>query len=521
MLKFKARFGLGFILLICALSGSCIIVQTHVKSLDKQKLSLSKTFKIRSATKAHLVDGSVVVFAKGFKLSDETLFGSGLKWNLSRSASHEVTQVPLDSVAALEYYSKRFEGLMFLASLPAATVGAAALAVAIFGSCPTVYSFDGEDYHLEAETFSYSITERFETNDLDRLDYGEVIDGVYSLKVANEALETHYINQLTLLTADHPPSFEAMPNEKHEIVLFGRPNPILRATSKSGNDVLRQIESRDDLWYQSDSATTSELAQQVTQDWIDLEVPKPVNARKMQVGLRLRNTLLNTVLFYDVILRAQGIAAVDWLGSTASNTLYAWRFYKWYKKHFGLRIQVFDGEELWDDVRIGDTGPIAWHVQGAELDVPKGNTARLRLSFLPDNWVIDWVGISFHRSEDVRVAAVACEEATALNGQAIYTLIEKKDDRYLVTHPAESHILNFKVGPVPPGMQRSYFLKSRGYYIEWLRRDWLKTDPNRVAEKFEINDDTITTAAQLWIAKKQPFEKQFYESKISRGGTQQ
>ena len=234
--KLKPLYCLCCILLVCAATTACIITQTHVKPLDKQKVAESKNFFIGSPTKAHLIDGAVVVYAKGFELRDDILIGSGVRWDLTRNFGAMASQVPLDSVAFLEYYSKRFEGLMFLASLPVVAIGTIAILKAIFGSCPTIYSFDGDNYTLEAETFSYSIAERFEANDLDRLDHGKLIDGLYSIKVANEALETHYINQLTLLAADHPPGFEAMPNEKNGITLFGKQSPILRATSKSGND---------------------------------------------------------------------------------------------------------------------------------------------------------------------------------------------------------------------------------------------------------------------------------------------
>ena len=92
--------------------------------------------------------------------------------------------------------------------------------IAIFGSCPTVYTYSGQPCTLEAETFSYSIARRFESSDLDRLDAGKVINGKYILKVTNEALETHYIDEMSLLTVDHPPGYEAFPDTRHNIVLF-------------------------------------------------------------------------------------------------------------------------------------------------------------------------------------------------------------------------------------------------------------------------------------------------------------
>ena len=132
--------------------------------------------------------------------------------------------MPLDSIAALEYYKKEWQPLLTLTSAPAVFVSSSLLFVAIFGSCPTVYSFDGQNYNLGAETFSYSIAKRFESSDLDRLDFGELQNGEYSLKIANEALETHYINQLCLLSVVHPPGYEAFPMDNNDIVFIVQVN---------------------------------------------------------------------------------------------------------------------------------------------------------------------------------------------------------------------------------------------------------------------------------------------------------
>lgn len=510
--------------LICVAALSCGLYFNSkiVEEIDKHKMQESPKFEFiaRSPTKAHLIDGSVIVFAKGFEVKNDVLIGKGMRYPLTRQQGIAVTQVPLDSVACLERYKKQMQSAPFLASIPAVTAASAFAFAAIFGSCPTVYSHDGEKYSLEAENFSYSISQRFEADDLDRLDFGKAVNDEYHLKIANEALETHYINSVNLLAVEHAPGFEAFPSANHRVVLFGKESEMLSANSKSGCDVTALISSRDERWYQSDSLAVSELTHTITQDWIEARVKIPQHARKMYVALRLRNTLMNTVLLYDVMLRSQGIAAVDWLGSETENLFYAWRLGQWYKKHFGLRIQVFDGKQFDEAVRIGDTGPIAWHQVAAELPAPPGEVALLRFSFLPDNWAIDWIGISFDENEDFRVRQIVCSEIAdrAGNSQAdLIALIKKKDDRYLVTYPGESYLLKFKVNPEPEGRRRTYFLKSRGFYVEWLRREWL-TQNDGEAQRFELNDQAIMRTAQLWLAKKPRFEREFFESKIAHEG---
>jgi fatty-acid desaturase len=71
-----------------------------------------------------------------------------------------------------------------------------------------------------------------------------------------------------------------------------------------------KIGTRDTNWFQSDSSTLNELTKQIIDDWIEIHFDKPANVNQIVLALRLRNTLLNTVLFYDVMLRSAGIQYV-------------------------------------------------------------------------------------------------------------------------------------------------------------------------------------------------------------------
>jgi hypothetical protein len=519
------RYCLVFSLAIVLALNSCTFVSTKVGQTERT----TEDFHISSPAKAHLLDGSMVVFADGFEMTGDSIKGNGIWYNLARDKSARVPGIPLDSLAFLEHYFKQLQPGPFLGSLCAPAVFCAALSnedirKAFFGSCPTVYSFDGEDYFLEAENFSYSIAKRFEANDLDRLESGEIVDGLYRLKIANEAYETHYINQFSLLAVDHPTGYEVFPTENHDLLLLGEGCEVVQAVSKSGEDVTHLISSRDDRWYRSDSLVLHELTQSVVQDWIDLEVTVPPEATKMYVALRLRNTLLNTVLLYDVMLRSQGAEAIDWVGSKSGNLLYAWRLDRWYKRHFGLHIQVSDGGKFTEVARIPDTGPIAWHQVASELPVPHSETALLRFAFLPDNWTIDWIGVSFDGRKDIQVSSSQCLRITDSKGEEkdnLIHLIKEKDKRYLVTYPGESYIVTFNPDPIPEGQERTYLVKSRGFYIEWIRQDWIASPYTTGGEfEFQLNESSVIKAAQLWLSKKPYFEKQFFESKISHQGGQ-
>lgn len=265
-----------------------------------------------------------------------------------------------------------------------------------------------------------------------------------------------------------------------------------------------------------------DLAEKVTKDWIELVTEVPEDVGTMIVALRFRNTLFHTVQFYDIVLKGQGVEAVDWIGAKTSSPIYLTRLYNWYQKYFGLHVELWNGRVFQEKVFIDDTGPIAWRQVAFELRVPRGQTARLRFSFLPDNVMLDWIGISFDSSPKFAVREVECSEIIDVNGKRddlLPSLIEQSDDRYLITYPAESYLLKFDVGDEPESMKRTYFLGSRGFYIEWIRQDWLESLSTTKEELgFQLNEASIIKAARCWITKKADFERQFFNSRISAGG---
>ncbi|MFH1861231.1 MAG: hypothetical protein ABH878_00325 [bacterium] len=506
--------------LCCLLLASCTYYTTEVKQLPSPS---SKTI-VKSPAKAHLNDGSLIVFVQGFELKGDSLMGGGVWYDLTRRDSTFVGGVHSDSVAFLEYYVKELEAGPMLGGLAVPVLIMASttnpeIRKAIFGSCPTIYSDNGSNLFLEAECFSYSIAPRYEAADLDRLDHAAAQNGELAIILKNEALETHYINELKLVTLDHPEGYEAFPTDDHDVALLGDFSSELIALDRSGRDVTDLVHQRDSLIYRSDSQWLEELGDHYTEDWIEVQVPTPPTAKEMWVALRLRNTLFNTVLLYDVMLRSQGAAALDWLGKKSGNLLYAWRLHRWYKQYFGLRIQIWDGDEFKDWMHLNDTGPIAWRQMAVELPVPTGKVARLRLCFLPDNWALDWIAVSFESSADFVRCEYAPDEIRALRGQAPLQALgqlAQSDGDYLLTYPGDAYRLCFETTPPSSNWRRQCFIKSQGFYIEWIRQDWWQA--GAVPAEFHLNESTILTTARLWAARKEAFEEQFYSSKISVEG---
>src|SRR5262249_34905939 len=154
--------------------------------------------RIASPVKVHLKDGSTATFPRGVRISAGKVSGEGSLSDIALTQSKRVQEIELSDVIGMESFQTRTNKTKTITFSALATTGAviggAVLAVAIFGSCPTIYSEDGKTE--EAELFSSSIAPLFEARDIDRLKAQPDANGELRLEVRNEAMETHYINHL-------------------------------------------------------------------------------------------------------------------------------------------------------------------------------------------------------------------------------------------------------------------------------------------------------------------------------------
>ena len=508
----KKLFLLGCLLLV-----SCVTVRhIEITPVDSDEDSASPIL-VESPVKAHLVDGSTVMFPKGLTVEDKKIKGEGFKYDLTLEHSEPVTEIDLDDVAAMESYQDVVNTGATVAATTITTVGGGlvgiALIKAIFGSCPTIYSFENGEAVLEAESFSYSIAPGFEARDVDRLGIASVGQSTIELEMRNEALETHYVNHVELLEVVHAQEESVYPDPGGRPVIVGELRAADIVVDRSGRRIEEIVATADgNAW-----STATELLKNVSaddmEDYVDLEFDMPASAGQLALVLRLRNSLLNTVLLYDVILNGQGFHALDWMGDDLNRLWPKYKLARWYQKKLGMRIAVWDRGRYRHVTTIADTGPIAWNELAILLPATKSETVKVRLSFVADNWRIDQIALATNAriGEARKIPVTQVHSASGAEHRQARKNLHAADDAYLVTKPGEFVRLRFDIGPSENDLQRTWFLAAEGYYIEWMRKEWLETTSET---SFVPNDEALYTAIGLWEPQRDELREQFESTRI-------
>lgn len=501
---------LGFALVL----GGCVWVfrTVEVEPIDKA----APPVEVESPLKAHLLNGSVVVFPDGAQFIGDSLVGAGKRYRLDLADSVVVGGLALDSVAALEVYEEKTNvPLTLLATVAATAVGtvaAAFLSVAIFGSCPTVYDPAGPDSSavLEGELFSNSIAPLFEMRDVDRLGAQPDATGRLELEVRNEALETHYLNHLELVEVRHEADEVAYPAEGAAWVVRDL-RPAAAARDRAGRDVSTALAATDAEVYATAPAVLDAVTEADPMDYIDLVLPTPA-ADSAAVLLRLRNSLFSTVLFYEFMLAQQGARALDWIGRDLAEVGTVVEMGDFYVQRMGLRVEVRDGGVYREVGRIAEVGPIAWSDVAMPVPVPESDSLRLRLRFVADAWRIDRAAIAGAvRRAPIQTHPLAhVLDADRAEAPALLERMGRADETYHVTGPGDRFWIGFEPGRA--GGARTFFLAGQGYYIEWVRGDWVRE--RRTGPAFRATDSTLVAAIRRWREVQPDYEARFADSKI-------
>jgi len=496
----------------------CVFQHVEVRPLAVEE----KAQFVASPVKAHLKDGSTVVFRDGVSLAGGALQGQGLRYDIDLGPPTAVASVPFQSVAAVESFRTRKDvvasAVVSVVGVAAGTIGGAYLFKAIFGSCPTVYSGTPTGMALETETFTHSIAPLLESRDLARLRARADESGRVALDVRNEALETHYINHLQLLEVAHRGDTLVAPDPERRPLAVDDVRPFATAVDRAGRDVTALVAEADGEAFATDGESVAHADTGDLEDWLDLEAPVDDSASgaaraDRALVLRLKDSLLGTVLFYDVMLAGAGPRAVGWMAGDLDRISTAVALGRWVQRRMGMRVSVW--KDGWREVaRLPDTGPIAWKDQAVAIPVdPAQHTLRVRLSFTPDLWRIDRValGRSLGRPAVRTIAAAAVIGSDGRRDPEALAALSRPDGRYLQTTPGQRFRVEFEAGPAPSGAERTFLLSSQGYYTEWIRGDWLMTAG---PAPFRPSDEALRSALRRWKEVRGTMEDDFQKHRI-------
>ncbi len=436
--------------------------------------------------KVHMRNGNVFLLTSYITaVNKDTLLGQGELFNADRkkispkngykeliSKDQPMIKIPYGDIALVE--TNNIEGVsgkllaMGFVGVPTAILSVFCLAnpKACFGSCPTFYAWNGNAMKLMAEGFSSSILRSYEKSDVDMLYWSKIRSKDFELKLTNEALETHVIRYADLLVFPKRGEERIFATDSGKFYKTAKIQPPVICTGPEGDcrNLILEMDGKE----RYSGADSKNLARR---EYVNLEFnTTPGNHSGLVIGAR--QTLLTTYLFYQSLAYAG-----------KENGYYASRIESGDKKMQNKVQRIWDllgGIEVFIQatsgkwIKIGqieEMGPIASDLHLITLPENIPDHVKIRLKMTKGLWRIDYAGVAGVSEcvQPYRIKPSLVTTNDSINAKVLTQLSDTIEP--LITLPGDSHILHYQL----PGGSDDYeiFLKSKGYYLEWMREEWM------------------------------------------------
>jgi hypothetical protein len=465
------RTAFFFLLVTSAYSCKTIAIQREIKNTGE-----ISTLNDSKYIKAHMHDGTVFILSD-YTLDEQTnlITGLGRHLDINRRVIGNPDPAPrwhkvdLDEIALVETNDP---GPSIMGALAVVTGITAVMAIycqinpkACFGSCPTFYADNGDSLVLMAEGFSSSVLPSRENNDIDML-YHAVSQKHFELKLTNEAYETHVIRYADLMVVEKEADERifATPDGK-----FLRTGIIVEPSlcHAGGEDCLEKVSSADGKEYFS----TTDPKDIATKEEIFLKFRNPGDGSEGLV-IGKRQTLLTTYLFYQSIAYMGG-SATYWMAEAERGNIHPETLYDLLG---GIEVYRKTADNQWlYQGQVDEHGPIATDYNIIPLSPSREEFIELKLVLTKGLWRINYLALASVRDEATPVV-VRPGSVTKMQGSDDDPLKRLLDDNeYLVAYPGDIYHISYEL----PFINAELFLDSRGYYLEWIRDEWVEEQSMR------------------------------------------
>jgi hypothetical protein len=463
--------------------------------------------------KIHMKDGDLYVL-KNWTIDEQhrAVTGTGERRGTDRVPGVTTThRVHWDDVALYETNTiVSSPGVASMAVLTGLSVVASVACIAnpkaCFGSCPTFYavSDDGVEV-LQGEGFSDAISPSLEKHDIDALWLTTGAGGRFTLKVTNEAYETHVIKAADVLAVPRPPGGRVLATDE---VLYVASAVVAPTACDDGGEACDELVRAVDGRERTSLTDGEDLAARET---IDLAFP-PSGGGQAAVVIGARQTLVTTFLMYQG-LAYLGTQAGAWLAELERGGIMSRAGGRALQDLVGgIEVQV-ERDGTWTTAgTVYETGPLATDVHLVLL--PPGEPgARIRLRLPKGGWRIDHVALATITgpAEPIRISPTTI---TGVLGREFAADRVAATAFPIVTLPGDAYEL---VYDLPAGDGYELFIDSRGYYLEWMRQQWLHEEQPLAAMKmFVTPGQALRDLAPAFKRLEPDAEALFWSSRYAR-----
>ena len=346
-------------------------------------------------------------------------------------------------------------------------VGALAIGVAV-ASCPLIYSYDGKQYVFDAEPLGGAVSKGLQKNDYSRLEHVKAVNHSYRLLFRNELKETQHLDEIKLLVFDHNAEDIIIPDLSGNFYKISSPVVSSRATDEKGKNLNLFLNYNDGVAWQTNLPKTHKAMIDFQRHQIIMEFPRPPGVTQANLVVNAGTALWGSNMMHEM-LQLRGDRVDDWYRAIDAQGPELLELYYFIDREelYLLKIHIKKGDHWVEQEFIPGGGPLVTEDRVIPLDLSgiSGDKLLLRLEPPPGFWQIDYIAIDYGASQKPVGSEVPLKTARDQSGKEITSVLRQADDVYHQMPQLNDWFeAEFAAPEQKPGMKRSIFLKSTGYY---------------------------------------------------------
>jgi len=333
------------------------------------------------------------------------------------------------------------------------------------GSCPYVYSWDGNHFVFEAEAFGVALGKSQEYMSSSLLPSLKEDSLKLKVRIANERPETHYINYVTMDAYDC--DLTATPYLDRQNIAWPvyKPEAPIAAVDHSGRNVLNDLKSKDGTYWESDLAQAT--VDSDLEDMIDLTFVNHSGKKEGTLVVDAINTrFINAIMNY--LSGFLGDQYLPFMYATETDSELV-RVVRTWMDESSLKAYVWNGQEwkvMGSILAEANAVPFSRVVRFRTLE---GNdTVRIRIKALTDVWKLDAFHVDWTTVNPLKAKPARLTSAIGPDGRDAMPVLSLSDMNYVMLLPPQHVDLCFEAVQPAPGKRVMYALNAQGYLYEWM-----------------------------------------------------
>ncbi len=409
-----------------------------VDSLKRKRITIKKHRPITTEVRIHLKGDATII--KG----DATI-----------SAGQQ--QIDMESIDQVEVYDRDLGRTV--ANYAGVTIGLFAILIIIIlltkSSCPYIYAHDGNGFVFEGESYGGAIFKPLERVDYIPLEGIKAVDGISSVRIANELLEKQFVNQVRLIEIETAPDDRALIDRHGKVHIISDPVDPIKATSE-GLNYTQELQANNSLGFYFDGPSNTSS--------ITLEFPNSLNEGKLVVNAKGSLWLDYVFGEFTKLIGNEYPEFIEKQNKRAPEELHQWI------EDQNLQLKVYEqvGSE-WVFIDYFDTvGPLG---EGRDLvmSIPSNGmsdgTRKLKLETGFMFWELFHASMDYSKNGTITSRELSPISAINQQGNNVLPRLLKTDDAYLIQPQIDDYAtIDFPSTTADNELKIHRILEISGYY---------------------------------------------------------